>query len=282
MKRFYIAALCLSLCLSSSCPPPDGKLTADGNDAGTYDLIKSSGYEYETPDNSGAHAQAPFRHITQCWDEQLGENVFEFHIHVANDDDRGKANIKDRQRNEIKTDAKSPSYMKAAEGETMRMSWKFKLPKGMKTTSRFTHIHQLKGIDNKEKTADVGHPMITFTCRSMSNGKQQFQVIYTGRAGSENETLAKLNLADFLGEWVSVTETVTCAREGKYSLKIERVSDKKVLLEINDIERDFYRDGTPAIRPKWGIYRWFGKDRSNADELRDEVLRFADFNIEKL
>lgn len=260
----------------------DGTLIANGDDAKTYELITSCGYFYETPDNSGGHAAEPFRHIQQSWDEQLGKYVFDFIIHTENDDDRGMAKIRDRQRNEIKTDNKSPEHMKAREGESLQMSWKFKLPEGMQTTSRFTHIHQIKGTDNKNHTADVGHPVVTFTVRSMKNGKQQFQVIYTGRAGSENETLAKVDMAEFTGEWVSVVETVNFSEKGSYSLRIERLSDGKVLVDIRGIERDFWREGAVAMRPKWGIYRWFGKERSNIGELRDECLKFADFSVIKL
>lgn len=279
MKTFLasLSALLFAFSLSAQ----DGRLTADGNDEGTYRLIKESGYFYETPDASGAHANAPFRHITQSWDEELGKHVFNFILHIDNDDDRGKSNIRDRQRNEIKTDNKSPESMKAREGETLRMCWKFRLPEGMMTTRRFAHIHQLKGTDNKEGTADVGHPVLTFTVRSMSNGKQQFQIIYTGRGNSENENLGKVDLSEFLGQWVSVEETVTFAQDGRYRVRITRISDGKTLADI-DVQRDFWRDGAVVMRPKWGLYRSFGKDRSNASELRDETLKFADFSVEKI
>ena len=199
---------------------PEEALVADGNDALTYALILQKGYNYETPDNSGNHASAPYRHIRQSYDEFLKRYVFDFILHIENDDDRGKTDIKDRQRNEIKTDSKSPAEMVAQKGETLRMSWKFCLPAGMKTTTKFSHIHQLKGIDNKEGNADVGMPLITFTARSMSNGTQQFQVIHTSPSSqkSENTTIYKCSLDDFLGRWVEVVETVTFDEDGTYEL----------------------------------------------------------------
>ncbi|MGN0189824.1 MAG: hypothetical protein ACI395_09940, partial [Candidatus Cryptobacteroides sp.] len=105
----------------------EGMLTADGKDESTYELILSSGYNYETPDLSGEHSSAPFRHIRQSYDTELKKWVFDFYLHIENDDDRGLADVTDRQRNEIKTDSKSPASMVAAEGETLRMSWKFRL-----------------------------------------------------------------------------------------------------------------------------------------------------------
>ena len=253
---------------------------ADGKDADTYALILASGYNYETPDNSGEHASAPFRHIRQSYDEYLKKYVFDFYLHIKNDDDRGKANITDRQRNEIKTDGKSPASMVAQDGETLRITWKFKLPAGMKTTSSFSHIHQIKGIDNAEGTADVGHPLITFTCRGTSS--QQFQVIYTAPESSSNDYLAKTDLAPFLGEWVSVTETIKFGEKGSYSVVITRMRDSKQLVKISNVSRNFWREGATGMRPKWGLYRNFGKNRSLESILRDEILKFDDFKIEKI
>lgn len=272
---------------SEQVPPeevPEGGLYADGKDDATYDLILSRGYNMEPPDTSGEHAQEPFRHIRQSWDATLKKYVFDFYIHIKNDDDRGLPNVTDRQRNEIKTDGKSPEKMVAkTEGETLRMTWKFRLPEGMKTSTKFCHVHQLKGIDNKEGNADVSLPVITYTCRSQSNGTQQFQVIHVGRTedNTGNVYLAKANLADFLGEWVSVEETVTFAKDGRYQLKIFRMRDGKQLVNVDKKGIDMWRSGITGMRPKWGIYRSFGEGRSLESELRDEVLKFADFLIEK-
>jgi hypothetical protein len=260
---------------------PDGRLVADGNDEKTYSLIVSSGYNYETPDKSGEHAKEPFRHIRQRYDEALGKYVFDFYLHLQNDDDRGKANITDRQRNEIKTDAKSPSSMYATEGETLQIEWLFRLPEGMKTTTKFSHIHQLKGIDNSTGTADVSQPILTFTVRSVSGG-QQFQIIHNGPSPSSSETLLKTDLAPFLGQWVKVKETVCFAKDGSYSVLVERVSDGRQLAKLDGVKRDFRRDETPGYRPKWCLYRNFGEGRSLASQLRDEILSFADFSITKL
>ena len=259
-------------------------LIADGNDEATYDLILSGGYNHETPDESGAHASAPFRHIRQSYDEELGKYVFDFILHIENDDDRGKPNITDRQRNEIKTDGKSPDEMVAQKGETLRLTWKFRLPDGMKTTAKFSHIHQLKGIDNSEGNADVANPLVTFTVRTLSNGKQQFQIIHVGptSASTGNVYLYRTDLADFLGEWVEVTETVNFDEEGSYNVKITRAGDGKTLVEFSEDGLNLWREGTAGIRPKWGLYRNFGADGCNKDQLRDETLKFADFGIEKL
>uniref|UniRef100_UPI0040569C97 hypothetical protein n=1 Tax=Alistipes sp. TaxID=1872444 RepID=UPI0040569C97 len=259
----------------------EGTLVADQTD--TYLLIRAQGYNFEAPDESGSHASSPVRHVTQEWNEEIQRHVFAFHIHAAIDDDRGLANVRDRQRNEIKTDNKSPKSMVAQEGETLEMRWKFRLPEGFITTSKFCHIHQLKGIDNSEGTADVSLPMITFTPRSKSGG-QVFQVIFVPptEEGSGNQYLAEINLKELLGEWVTVTERVTFAQNGSYELSIVRLSDDKELIRVKDQGRTFWRTGTTGLRPKWGIYRSVGDDGSLRSSLRDEILLFADFEIEKL
>ena len=141
----------------------DGSLIADGNSAKTYDLIKRSGYDHEAPDSSREHKTEHFQHIQQ--------------VH----DDRGLPNITDRQRNEIKTDNKSPQSLVGQQGETMVFRWKFCLPAGFRTTTKFSHLHQLKGIDNASGTADVSSPLITLTAYSNSKSGQQLRVRYDKR-----------------------------------------------------------------------------------------------------
>ena len=45
---------------------------------------------------------------------------------------------------------------------------------------------------------------------------------------------------------------------------------------------DMWRTDCAGLRPKWGIYRYIGEDRSMENLLRDEELRFADFSILKI
>ena len=261
----------------------EGWLRADGVTDGSYALITACGYNYETPDTSNDHAAAPFQHIRQSWDEQLQGYAFDFYIHIDIDDDRGKPNVTDRQRNEIKTDGHSPASMVGQEGETMIFRWKFRLPAGMLTTQQFCHVHQIKGIDNAAGTADVSMPVITFTARTLSNGKRQLQVIHVPptSAGGGNTYLARADLEEFLGEWVEAEERIECAPEGSYTLTVRRLRDSRELLSVPRTPLAMWRDGTAGMRPKWGIYRSFGKQGALKSQLRDEILRFADFEVEK-
>lgn len=260
----------------------DGKLIADGNSDATYRLIRASGYNHEAPDSSGCHASRHFQHITQVMDKELGKPVFVFHIHADTDDDRGKAGITDRQRNEIKTDGKSPRSMVGQEGETLIMRWKFRLPDGFLTTKKFSHIHQLKGIDNRQGTADVGAPLVSLTCYSKGNkGMQVLRLRYDNRNADGSVTLAETDLAPLLGQWVEVEETASFGVKGSYSVVIRKVNGGEVLLSYRNNDLDMWRTGCTGIRPKWGIYRYIGENREWQTQLRDEQLLFADFSIEK-
>ncbi|MFR9543704.1 MAG: heparin lyase I family protein [Rikenellaceae bacterium] len=256
-------------------------LSANGNSSQTYQLIEGAGYGNEAPDLYGVHTSV--QHITQSYDQSLERNVFDFHIHIDEDNDRGKETITDRQRNEIKTDDKSPDALLGFKGETVEYRWYFMLPSAMKTTTSFTHVHQIKGIDNDEGDADVSMPIVTFTLRTKSS-KQQFEIKYTEPTedGGDSNELIIADLADFLGQWVEVKEIIKYADAGVYSVEIKRCSDNKILVDLDNVKIKTWRTGTPAMRPKWGIYRHFGENGSNKDQLRDETLKFAEFYINKL
>lgn len=280
------ATLCGTQAWAAVLPDNDdiGVLVADGNTVGTYDLILAQGYDLEPPDNSGSHASNPFQHIQQQWDSDLGKYVFSFYIHAAIDDDRGLTNITDRQRNEIKTGPHSPASLIAQEGETMVMRWKFKLPAGLLTTSKFSHIHQLKGMDNAAGTADVSMPLITLTCYTLSSGRKVLRLLHNDRTDSSSSSvkLQEVSQADFLGEWVDVVETVKFGANGTYAITITRIRDNKSLLSYSSNNIDMWCTGSAGLRPKWGIYRSHGANRSLLSQLRDEVFLFADFSVEKV
>jgi len=252
-----------------------GYLVADGI-SDTYSLMHSRGYYEECPDSSGVHATNPIKHITQTWDSTLQRYVFRFDIHIDIDDDRGLENVTDRQRVEIKTYDASPDNMVASEGQTHTYTWKFMLPAGFKATSKFCHLHQLKGYGGD----DVGNPLMTLLARK-SGEVQYLQVTHYGPGGAAAEILAQCPLSDFEGEWVMVTERATFLHAGSYSVRIVRLRDDKVLLDYSAPTVDIWRDGATAIRPKYGIYRYFGDGGSMKSQMRDETLYFADFTLKE-
>ena len=166
--------------------------------------------------------------------------------------------------------------------EWQRLEWKFKIPKGFRPSSSFTHIHQLKAQEGNS-----GSPLITITPRANSNGSNsRVQVIHTG---DTNDTSLKtiidnLPLEDFEDEWIQVTTVMHYTHNGYFYIKMERISDGKVLAEEEFTDIDMWRKGARDIRNKFGIYRSFGRDMTSPDDrpdngIKDESLYLADFKV---
>lgn len=263
-------------------------LSATEGEKDVYKLITNAGYGYEVPDNSRKHSIKPFRHIQQVYDDDLKQYVFAFYIHALIDDDRGIVNINDRQRVEIKTYNRSKKSMLAKEGETLFVSFKMKLPKDLKITKKFCHFHQLKGIDNKEHTADVKHPLITLTACEKKDGTQKFELRYFDRNQRKMNVIAALNLEDFLGNWVEVNEKIIFGKNkiqnnnGFYNISIIRLKDNHKLMDFKTNSLDLWQTNCLAMRPKWGIYRSLGENRSLEKNLKDEEIRFNDFYVKAI
>lgn len=243
-------------------------LNADGP-GNTYDLINSvlaPGYNViETPDCGHTGFG---EHIDEVFDNGLNAHAFRFILHVSPDDDR--CINTDRQRTEIKTYDKSPANLLGVENETVRYQWKFKLPTGFQSSSKFTHIHQLKSVGDPYDSM----PLYTLTTRKGNPDRLELRYAELGT----QVTLAQTGLAPFLGEWVVVTEEIEYSNPGAYTIELQKLSDNSTLFTYSDQSTANWRVGATFIRPKWGIYR----SLVYAEDLRDEELLFADFSIEEL
>ena len=224
-------------------------------------------------------------HLTQAPDNVLGSYVFVFNMHVVPDNDRCSAT--DRQRLEIKSEGHSnptpyQDYIVGHLGDTVTHRWRFMLPAGFQPSASFTHIHQIKAFDG-----DDSAPLITLTPRFGNPNTIQLLLITSTLASppSQTITLTQVPLAPFLGQWVEAYEKITyghtieegATTPGQYSIVINRLSDGATLFSYSNGDIDMWRVGTTTIRPKWGIYR----SLDNAQELRDEQVRFNNFCIAK-
>lgn len=250
-------------------PFSNGKtwLRADGRSDDTYSLLDSvlGGTSYEVPDCSHS-GYGP--HITQRTDTELNRPVFAFHAHVSQDSDR--CINYDRQRVEIKTYDPSPSSLKGYQGETVTLSWNFRLNSQFQASSKFTHIHQIKA-----KGGDDSMPLITLTPRKKGSSNV-LEIIYVGRDG-QNVILKSDDLSKFAGKWVHAVEELTYSKNGKYSLVLTRTDNGQHIMTVTNSNIDLWRDNTEFIRPKWGIYRSLGE----ASSLRDEHVYFDNFCLAK-
>ncbi|WP_343306787.1 DNRLRE domain-containing protein [Chitinophaga niabensis] len=238
-------------------------LKADGP-GNTYQLIESKGFGIESPD---CRHTSFGPHVTEIFDNTLGRNVFVFHSHPVEDDDR--CTNEDRTRMEIKGGSGSPADMQHTQGQTAYYRWKFKLDAGFIPSSRFTHIFQIKAIEG-----DAGAPLITITPRA--GNPQKMQIIHsTGSESGGLGTVAEVNLAPFKGAWVEayVKYKSSEGSAGTFEITLKRLSDGVTLLSYTNNSLDMWRTGADYNRGKWGVYR--GKD----PVLRSEQVLFNDFCI---
>lgn len=202
------------------------------------------------------------RHISEVWDAVQGKYVYQFVMHVAQDNDRC-INF-DRQRVEIKTYDPSPSSLKGVTGETILYKWRFKIPVGFKPSTSFTHIHQIKAVGGNDDD-----PLITLTVRKTSPNK--IELIH-----NNTTKVSIVNLSLFEGNWVECSEVIYVdSLHGSYSMDIKKVSDGTTILSYSNNDLMTIRSDNTFIRPKWGIYR----SLNSPADLRDDTLWFSDFYI---
>jgi hypothetical protein len=245
-KRLGLAVVAL-MALAPSGAQARNLLSADGP-GGTYELIRTA-YTTELPDCGHM-----VDHITEAFDDELQKNVFVFHAHVNQDDDRCGGT--DRQRTEIRARA---TDIVAQNGETVYYRWKFKLDAAFQGSSRFTHIFQIK--------SDLGAPIMTLTPRVSTFG-------ITGRAAGSS---ANTDLAKFRGVWVVVDLKVLYSDSGHVDLTIRRIKDGQSLYAYSG-NADMWDAGASGHDSKFGIYR----SLLSKEALRDEQVRFADFCASKV
>ncbi|MCU4174563.1 T9SS type A sorting domain-containing protein [Carboxylicivirga sp. N1Y90] len=262
--------VCLLIIVFWSCSSvfAQTELNADGV-TDTYDLINSvlaPGYNVvEVPDCDHGDFGS---HIDQIYDTELDQYVFRFHIHRDEDSDR--CINYDRQRVEIKTYDKSPDDLKAIDGEEVEYKWRFKIESDFAPSSSFTHLHQLKAVGGSEESM----PLITLTARKGNPDKLELRYA----ENLSQETITKVDLDDFKGQWVEVVEEVVFGETGRYKIEIKTVSESQVLFDYENTNIRMWKTGADFIRPKWGIYRSLN-DEVN---LKDEIVLFNAFSIHEL
>ncbi|SEQ40122.1 fibronectin type III domain-containing protein [Neolewinella agarilytica] len=231
-----------------------------GSSGSGYPAILAAGLDYEDPDC--VHTTfGP--HITQHFDELLQRNVFRFHSHIEEDNDRCR--VFDRVRMEIKGGPNTNPEAQHLINTSSWYRWKFKLPADFVGTSSFCHIFQNKLVGGE----DAGLPILTLTARASV-------LQFSHRGGETGTDLGVLTQADldlFRGRWVEVYLRQLHAEAGEVELNIRDLSTGETILAYENNNIDLWRTGGQYDRPKWGIYR------SKSAVLKDETADFADFCI---
>jgi chitodextrinase len=258
MKRILLPLLLITL-LGTSVRAQVTSTAAAGSGSG-YPALLTSGFQLEDPDC--VHTDfGP--HITQAFDAELGRNVFVFHSHIEEDNDR--CIVFDRVRMEIKGSANSIPELRHQRGDTTYYRWKFRLDEGFIGASSFNHLYQNKAVGGD----DSSFPILTITARA-----NKVEVNHNGGdSGSALGSVAEANLTKFRGKWVEGYLRQVHDENGELDVTIRDMATGLTILEYSNNDIDLWRAGAELNRPKWGVYR------SKNDVLRDEDVRFANFCV---
>lgn len=253
---------CSFILITFSCITAKTQVTcqAISSSGSAYQVFTDAGFGVETPDCvhlSFGH------HLTQVFDAELQRNVFIFHSHINDDNDRC-INF-DRVRMEVKGGPNTSAELQHPENSTSYSRWKFRLDEDFIGATSFCHIFQNKAKGGE----DSGYPILTLTARVntlelMHNG---------GDTGTDLDVVAEADLTLFKGRWVEVYVRQLHAESGELELSIKDMTTGDILLSYNNTNIDLWREGADYNRPKWGMYRF------KREELQDEQIQFADFCI---
>ncbi len=257
MKKlsFTILLVLLSLCIFAQITS-----SATGSSGSGYAAITNAGFDFESPDcvHQGFGA-----HITQIFDEELDRNVFVFHSHVVEDNDR--CQVFDRVRMEIKGGPNTAEELQHVQNSTSFYRWKFRLSEDFMGVSSFNHIFQNKIFGG----SDSSFPLITITLRA-----NVLEVRHAGGdTGNDLGRLAEADLDLFRGKWIEGYIRQVHGENGELEVTLRDMTTGITLLEYTNNNIDLWRTGAEYSRPKWGMYRL------KNTTLQDEEIRFADFCV---
>jgi chitodextrinase len=260
MKKYLLLSL---LCSSSLLLRAQVNCSATAAAGSGYPVFLAAGLDIETPDCEHT-TFGP--HITQAYDENLERNVFVFHSHIVEDNDR--CQVFDRVRMEVKGGPNTSTELQHNLGGTSHYRWKFRVDENFVGASSFCHIFQNKIFGG----ADSGFPVITLTLRA-----DKLEARHNGGdTGADLGVLAEADLDHFRGKWVEGYLRQVHREDGAIFLTIKDMNTGITLLSYENNNIDLWRDGAEYSRPKWGMYRLKG------GSLQDEEIRFADFCVSEV
>ncbi len=259
--------------------PQEAAAWTTWQDADTY--MKQFKYDYvEHPEGDNASKNSPGdigTHIEFVNDATRGKYVYKLTAHAeANDDgsikcldDAMKAgNNEERQVNQFSPQTGAGNHDVCGNyGETVIYDWYMKIPADFKPINERCHLFYL--IPKEDGGERKGNPVIALNANGDDkDGKNAcFQIIHNGnfKANGNNAKLVdKLNMDDFRNEWIHVTVEVLYSYQGTLKVKMERVSDGKVIVNETKTNVELWRENCIDMRAYFGIRRWFkGKIKDN-------------------
>ena len=138
MKKYLLLTL---LCASGLLLHAQVNCSATAAAGSGYPVFLAAGLDIETPDCEHT-SFGP--HITQAFDDDLARNIFVFHSHIVEDNDR--CQVFDRVRMEVKGGPNTSEELQHNLGDTSYYRWKFRIDEDFVGASSFCHIFQNKNL----------------------------------------------------------------------------------------------------------------------------------------
>ena len=259
--------------------PQEAATWTTWQDADTY--MKQFKYDYvEHPEGNNVDKNSPSdigSHIEFVNDAARGKYVFKLTAHAeANEDGSIKClddamdagNNQDRQVNQFSPQTGAGNHDVCGNyGETVIYDWYMKIPADFKPINERNHLFYF--IPKEDGGERKGNAVIALNAYGDDkDGKNaRFQIIHNGqtKAGGNNAKLVdNLKMDDFRNEWVHITIEVLYSYQGTLKVKMERVSDGKVIVDYSKTNIELWRDNCIDMHAYFGIRRWFkGKIKDN-------------------
>lgn len=252
--------------------PQEAAAWTTWQDADAY--MKQFKYDYvEHPEGNNISKNSPDdigSHIEFVDDAARGKYVFKLTAHAeANedgsikclDDAMNAGSNQDRQVNMFSPQTGAGNHEVCGNyGETVIYDWYMKIPADFKPINERCHLFYF--VPKEDGGERRGNPVIALNAYADDkNGKNAcFQIIHNGnfKVNGENAKLVdKLNMDDFRNEWVHITVEVLYSYQGTLKVKMERVSDGKVIVDYSKTNVELWRENCIDMRAYFGIRRWF-------------------------
>lgn len=259
--------------------PQEAATWTTWQDADTY--MKQFKYDYvEHPEGNNASKNSPSdigSHIEFVNDAARGKYVFKLTAHAeANEDGSIKClddamdagNNQDRQVNQFSPQSGAGNHDVCGNyGETVIYDWYMKIPADFKPINERNHLFYFIPKEDGGERKDNAVIALNAYGDDKDGKNARFQIIHNGqtKAGGNNAKLVdNLKMDDFRNEWVHITIEVLYSYQGTLKVKMERVSDGKVIVDYSKTNIELWRDNCIDMRAYFGIRRWFkGKIKNN-------------------
>ena len=200
------------------------------------------------------------------YDDEIGMKSLRIKIDRDDGDGADGSDIEDqdKQRTEIKA-----RRIRAPKDSDWIYLWWFKVPKDYKTTPKYAHIFQLKGVTKEGRGGDS--PLMTFF---LEDDDIRMRV-------DEHDSKKIADVDDIKGEWIQAYVKVHYDDKDDGSIEVELKDDKGERvgkkLKYDDVSTIQDHDKKIEVQPKYGWYRSFDHSGGRKAWNSSDIIKYANF-----